>query len=80
MTKLKNCPDCAAIEAFKQRIEKSGRKWIPSQKPCDRCNGSGKVKDHPSKPVKRRKDMSGEEWMEEDARWEREREYMERRE
>jgi DnaJ-class molecular chaperone len=80
MTKLKNCPDCAAIEAFKQRIEKSGRKWIPSQKPCDRCNGSGKVKDYPSKPDKRRKDMSGEEWMEEDARWEREREYMERRE
>ena len=67
MTKLKQCPDCLAVEAFKRKIEQSGRKWIPSKTPCDRCGGSGRVKDdYRDKPGKRRKDMSGAEWYEAD--------------
>lgn len=71
------CPDCAAMDALKKKIEALGKKWT-SGKSCDRCHGSGRVPERRHKPEPRRKDMSGEEWTEADAFWERERERMER--
>ncbi len=62
-----NCPNCAAMEAFRKAIIDSKLKRpLPSEnRSCKRCNGSGKVLDDRDKfkrEKKRRKDMSGDEW------------------
>lgn len=76
--KTRPCAMCAAVEALRRVIAKGAHpKKYP---PCQYCGGSGVVADNarPRRLEKRRKDMSGEEWTEADAYWERERERMEK--
>ena len=84
MTRLITCPDCAAKAAFNQALLKANKTNNHfHQAYCNRCRGSGKIRDDRDKNrrfEKRRKDMSGEEWTEADAYWDRERERMEREE
>lgn len=75
--KTRPCAMCAAVEALRRVIAKGAHpKKFP---PCEYCGGSGVVPDKPQRRRdKRRKDMTGEEWTEAEAYWERERERMER--
>ena len=77
MTKFTKCPDCLAMEALRVAVEKQGRQWKHGQT-CQTCKGSGRVREMKRAYDKRRKEMSGEEWTEYDARFERERERMEK--
>ncbi len=70
---------CALCEAVKAIERKFGKHMQARPRNCEHCGGTGQVRDIRKKHYeKRRKDMTGEEWTEADARWEREREYMER--
>ena len=69
------CPSCAVNNALALKGWK-----VPEQASCKTCKGTGEIAAHKPSPDRRRKDMSGEEWTEHDARWERERERMEREE
>lgn len=66
MTKLRNCPDCAVMKAFREAvIQQKGWRAAPEIEFCKKCKGSGKVLDDRDKHKrygKRKKDMSGDEW------------------
>ena len=78
--KTRPCAMCEAVKAIKRIVPK--QRHPSSTPPCQYCGGSGVVADNarPRRLEKRRKDMTGEEWTEADAYWERERERMEREE
>ena len=65
MTKLINCPTCAAIKAFNQSLLKlKGKVQNFDPQYCNQCGGSGKVREVPKRLRKRLKDLSGPEWQE----------------
>ena len=65
MTKLINCPTCAAIKAFYHELSRQkGRSLNFDPKSCSQCGGSGRVREVPRSSRKRLKDLSGPEWQE----------------
>lgn len=74
-----NCPDCAAITAFRKQVESRGWKW-GGQQPCKACKESVIVPDRPRPLKPRKKDLSGEEWVQADLdrEWDRYKTYEEK--
>lgn len=70
MKQSRPCPECLTWSAWAKAFAQFGMIAIdqPDPKQCRICHGSGRIEVDIPLP-KRRKDWSGDEWLEEDRKW-----------
>jgi hypothetical protein len=71
MKKTKPCGLCAVNTALKKAVTQKGWAWREPIGPCRACKGAGIVEAYDRPLPKRRKDITGDEWLAEDrkAEW-----------